>query len=114
MRTVLIGDAVAAARALLPLPRASRPAMMARLIDEAHQADCCRKRLGRWHPRFGNGTLMDAASRYPQPREPFLDDPDYLDCLLVVLAALLARRVPASGRGELFSDLRLSCETRRA
>lgn len=92
MRTVLIGDAVAAARALLPLPQAARPAMMARLLYEAHLADCCRKRLGRGHPRFGNGTLMDAASRHPQPPEPFLDDAEYLSALLTVLAALLARK----------------------
>ncbi|OOY12605.1 hypothetical protein BMG00_01780 [Thioclava marina] len=32
-----------------------------RLFDEAHAADLYRKRLGRLHPIWGDGTLMAAA-----------------------------------------------------
>ncbi len=92
MRRVMMGDAVAAARALLPLEEGRRRVAVERMIYEAHLADCCRKRLGRGHPRFGNGTLMDAASRYPQRSEPLLDDMDYLRALAVVIETLLARR----------------------
>ncbi|MFC7704989.1 hypothetical protein ACFQXB_12355 [Plastorhodobacter daqingensis] len=96
-----MGDAIAAARMLLPLPRHERAAMMDRLLYEAHLADCCRKRLGRSHATYGNGTLMDAAARYPRQDEPFLDDADYLDALLTVLSALRSRAGRA-GRGSAF------------
>lgn len=92
MRTVLMGDAVAAARVLVALPPEEREDRMRRLLAEAHMADRCRKRLGRGHPRFGNGSLMDAASRHPQRPEPFLDDVEYLASLGVVIGCLLERR----------------------
>lgn len=92
MRPVLHGDVVAAARALLPLPEAERPAAMARLLAEADAADRYRRRMGRVHRLWGNGSLMAAAMARPLPPEPFLADPDYLRCLIVVLEALLARQ----------------------
>lgn len=35
---------------------------------------------------------MAAAGRWQQHPEPFLDDPDYLDCLYHVIKALRARK----------------------
>ncbi|MGO4853159.1 DUF7742 family protein [Phaeovulum sp. W22_SRMD_FR3] len=92
MRQVMHGDVVAAARALLPLPVARRRAELDWLIARAEAADRFRKRLGRAHPDWGNGSLMGAAMRGPLPPEPHLSDPDYLDCLAEVIAALVARR----------------------
>ncbi|MCC6304093.1 MAG: hypothetical protein IT545_02730 [Rhodobacteraceae bacterium] len=92
MRPVLHGDVVAAARALRLAPLGARAALIGRLIAEADLADRWRRRTGRAHPRAGNGSLMAAAAAWPQAPEPFLSDADYLDCLRIVIEALIARR----------------------
>jgi hypothetical protein len=91
MRPVLHGDLVAAARVLLDLPVDQRPFRMQQLIDAADLGDRYRRRFGRPHPRFGNGSLMAAAAAWPMRTEPPLDSSDYLDCLGRVIEALLAR-----------------------
>jgi hypothetical protein len=92
MRTVLMGDVIAAARVLLACAPVARQDLLARMIDLAEQADRYRKRSGRSHPEGGNGSLMAAASLWPQAPEPFLTDDDYLDCLQMVLGRLALRR----------------------
>jgi len=92
MRPVMHGDLVAAARVLRALPAPARAAAARRLIAEADAADRYRKQFGRGHSRFGTGSLMVAAGRWPKVAEPGLDDAGYLHCLGVVLAALAARR----------------------
>lgn len=95
MRPVLIGDVLAAARVLRDLPEEARGVELARLLAEADLADRIRKRTGRAHPRYGNGSLMAAAlARQPGP-EAFLSDPEMLDAVGRVVAALRAR----AGRG---------------
>lgn len=93
MREVLPGDLSAAARALLPLPEAARRAAAKRMIAEADIADRYRKRTGRAHALYGNGSLMAAALRRHPPAEPFLSDPGYLDCLATVILLLSERRI---------------------
>ncbi|MFC2967851.1 DUF7742 family protein [Acidimangrovimonas pyrenivorans] len=92
MRQVLPGDLVAAALVLRALPEAERDGALRRLLEEADLADRYRKRLGRPHPDYGNGSLMAAALRHRPGGEPFLSDPAYLDALGRVIAALRARR----------------------
>ncbi len=92
MRPVLHGDVVAAARVLLRVPEAGRRALMRQLLEQASVADRFRKRLGRGHPVWGNGSLMAVAMGRPMMREPFLDDPDYCRCLVVVLKTLILWR----------------------
>ena len=92
MRPVMHGDLTSAARHLLALPASARQGICARLIAQADAADRYRKRFGRAHPLWGNGTLMAAARRIPLPKEPPLHDPDYADCLILVLSALAQRR----------------------
>ncbi|MBI1217485.1 MAG: hypothetical protein GC186_02965 [Rhodobacteraceae bacterium] len=92
MRQVLMGDVIAAARVLLADDPPHRPVLLGRMIHQAEQADHYRKRLGRNHPDWGNGSLMAAAGVWPQAPEPFLSDPDYLDCLDMVLVRLALRR----------------------
>lgn len=94
MRPVLHGDLTNAARHLLALPASARPAACARLIAQADAADRYRKRFGRAHPHWGNGTLMAAARRLPLPTEPPLHDTDYANCLILVLTALIGRQIP--------------------
>jgi hypothetical protein len=92
MRAVLHGDVVAAARVLLALPDSARASCLDRMLDEARWADAYRKRTGRAHPLWGNGSLMAAALRRPARPEPALGDAEYCRCLIAVFEALLARR----------------------
>lgn len=92
MRQILHGDLTAAARVLRTVAPAAREGLLLRMIAEAEVADRYRRRLGRVHPRFGDGSLMAAALRRRPRPEPFLSDSDYLCCLGQVIAALLARR----------------------
>ena len=95
MRRILHGDLVAMARHLLTLPPDQRPAACAQALDQADAADRFRKRLGRAHPRWGNGTLMARARVIPLPREPALCDPAYAACLILVLQSVMQRRAHA-------------------
>lgn len=70
MRRLLIGDVMAAARAILPAPPARRAALADRLLDEAHAAHLFCKRLGRPHPRWGDGSLMTRALNHGAPEVP--------------------------------------------
>ncbi len=94
MRPVLIGDAQAAALALLPLPDRARDAALERMFTRAAAADRYRKRLGRVHPAWGDGTLAAAARAEGggELAEPVLCDAGYLDALLRVLGRLAARQ----------------------
>ena len=95
MRPVLHGDLTALARHLLILPPPARRHACARIIAEADAADRYRKRFGRLHPKWGNGTLMAAARRRVLANEPPLHHEDYARCLILVLGALAERRQAA-------------------
>jgi hypothetical protein len=95
MRQVLHGDVTAAARLLRAAPAAERAAAFARLVAEAELADRWRRRTGRAHPDYGDGTLMAAALAHRPGPEPFLTDAEYLDCLRVVIEGLIARHAGA-------------------
>ncbi len=88
MRRVLHGDLVQMARMLLTCPPSERERTCRRAIAEAHAADKYRRRFGRRHPDFGDGSLAGWAMRFPRPAEPPLDDPDYAGCLRTVLTCL--------------------------
>jgi len=92
VRQVLHADVVAAARVLLSETDEGRAGLLARMLDEAHWADLYRKRTGRAHPIWGDGSLMTAALRRPAPPEPPLSDSRYCGCLVQVLQAIMARR----------------------
>jgi hypothetical protein len=94
MRALLLGDVVAAARALLPVAEEERVAVLSALIEAATLADGHRRRSGRSHPRHGDGSLMAAALARGCAREPFLDDRDYCRCLALVLTRLAERGDP--------------------
>ena len=95
MRPVLHGDVVTAARALYARPPGQRTALAARLIEEADRADSFRRTSGRRHPVWGDGTLLSAAARCDLAPEPFLDEADYCDCMMIVFEALMERRTGA-------------------
>ncbi|WP_136442345.1 hypothetical protein [Pacificoceanicola onchidii] len=93
MRPVLHGDVRAAARALLSVPACAREGLARRLVAQAEAADRYRKRMGRAHPFWGNGTLMAAAlGRGAVAADRRLDDVEFADCFVAVLEALKGRR----------------------
>ncbi len=93
MRGVTHGDAVAAASLLRLVPRETWGATLETLFERAHAADLYRKRLGRHHPRWGNGSLASAvlcgSAVWPEQR---LCDLDYMEALAAVLLSLIYRR----------------------
>jgi len=93
------GDLVAAARVLFGLPAARRNAAIGQLLRQAGWADRHRRKTGKLHPIWGDGSLMSAAlNRRPGP-EPSLDDPVYCACMALVLDALVDwRSVNGPGR----------------
>ena len=90
MRRVLLCDAVSVARVLLALAPDLRPLALRRIWAEAGAAEAYRRRTGRMHPIWGDGSLSAAALRRPAVQEPRLDDTEYLDCLIAVLTRLRA------------------------
>lgn len=91
MRQLHPTDLSVAARALLLVAPAERAAFATHLIDEAHIADRCYKRLHR-NSTGGNGTLEGAARRYPLAEPPVFGDPENLACMGILIDALLSRR----------------------
>jgi len=90
MRTITHGDVTAAARAVGPLPPGRRAGVLRCLLEAAHAADIYRKRHGRAHPRWGNGTLMAAVQPLvPARDEPFAGERAQLECLAQVIEAIL-------------------------
>jgi serine O-acetyltransferase len=98
MRQITHGDLCTAARAILSVQPAARDAALQRMLEQAQAADAYRARFGRAHPRWGNGSLMGVACQLPLPAEPFLSNPEYLDCLARVLAMLRRRRGACGNR----------------
>lgn len=93
MREVVHGDVVAVASALRDLPPEGWEARIAGYLTRADAADRYRRRIGRAHPVWGNGSLMGAvlsgADVWPEPR---LSDPVYAEAMVAVLMALIRRK----------------------
>ncbi len=93
MRPVTMTDLAAAARVLLALPEARRAAGITALLARADCADRHRRTGGGVHPAYGNGTLLAAALVHPQADPATPGAADYLECLALVIDALLRRTV---------------------
>jgi hypothetical protein len=91
---MLHGDVVQLARYLLRVPAVARADASQRAFDEAQVADTYRITRKRRHPHFGDGSLSSWAMRERLPTEPFLDDPDYVACLVLVLTTWQAQLQP--------------------
>jgi hypothetical protein len=94
MRPVDQGDIAAAARAVMHLAATERMTRLERLFAVAHAADIYRKRTGRVHRLWGNGTLYAAAFAGCQalPPRSDLSDPGFVLALGDVLDALILWR----------------------
>lgn len=91
MRTVLLGDIVATARALMAVPNDLRADLLTSIIDQTHTAHHFHKKMSKPHPKWGDGSLMARANMERQVAEPFASDTDYLKTLQLVLEALIKR-----------------------
>jgi len=98
MRPVLHGDVVAAARALYQVEAGVRADALEDLFQRAAWADDFRKRTGRVHPVWGDGSLMAVALGRDTPPEPLSSDSAYCDCLAMVFEGLVAWRRDPSRR----------------
>lgn len=97
MRPVLQGDVIAAAQAVLRLPGGKRAGALRRMMDRAAAADSYRKRFGRAHPLWGNGSLMAVARRRALPPAPPLSDREFCRCLALVYETLIDWRAERAG-----------------
>lgn len=90
MRTITQGDVSVAARAIRGLPPDVQRHAISLLLEAAHAADIFRKRFGRAHPLWGNGSLMAAAMVAGGGRQdPFASDLPHLEAMAAVIEAIL-------------------------
>lgn len=91
MRAVLHQDLTALAKCLIPLDDRDRRAYADLQIKLATSADRYRKKFGKSHPMYGNGTLASCCVGGGKD-EPRIDDNAYAECLIHSLEAILAFR----------------------
>lgn len=84
VRKVYHSDLVAVVATLASVPPAERDRLCGLLLCDADWADRYTRRLGKAHPKWGNGTLRAAARAYKQINVPTIQLADYRDCLKVL------------------------------
>ncbi|WP_442345827.1 DUF7742 family protein [Flavimaricola marinus] len=100
MRPVLPSDLDACARALMQGPACERAIKADGILHAADLADRFRKRTGRLHPDFGDGSLGAAAWRAGQVPRPPRCDSSYCECLTMMLERLSNWRSRMAGGRE--------------
>lgn len=91
MRAVCSDDLSVAVRALLAVAAQTRPWLARRMVQEAHWADKYRKRFGRRHLLWGDGSLRRAAARRVLAPERPLSDRDVGAAMMLMLDVLVGR-----------------------
>lgn len=89
MRPVLASDLMSAGRAVLKAHPGAQRSVARALFRAAETAQQYRARTGRPHPRFGNGTLGDAARLHGMAAEPLVSDVAFAGALICVLEVLI-------------------------
>lgn len=93
MRAITHADLLACARMLWRAAPASRGEVLHTALERAHAADLYRKRTGRAHPFWGNGSLAGFFALHGQlPPEPCLSAPGFLEAMAEAMDALLEWR----------------------
>ena len=91
MRRVLISDLLAARQYLMAFPEPILPEIIAGVIALTHAADKFRKRLGKYHPKWGDGTLTEGIRQNNAPA-PFpnttITSQEHMRALALVSSAL--------------------------
>ena len=91
MRPVLINDLNISTRVLMAVLAVERASLIDRIIENAQVADRYRKRTGKPHLRFGNGSLSGACQPFQRAPMPARCNRDYLASLAVVVQGLRDR-----------------------
>ena len=91
VRRVLISDLLAARQYLMAFPEPIWPEIIAGVIARTHAADKLRKRLGKYHPKWGDGTLTEGIRQNNAPA-PFpnttITSQEHMRALALVSSAL--------------------------
>lgn len=91
MRAVTSGDIRLLARYIAGVRREDRAAVALRIIEHAHVADRYRKRTGRAHRFWGDGSLAAALPRGAwRDAEPLVADRRHLQAIADALDAILS------------------------
>ena len=106
MREVFSSDLTAAARHLLAVPHDLREDVCAQLLREADWADKFAKRMGKPHPRWGNGTLMAVSRTRQMMPEKSFSDPEYVLCFAVILQCLQRHRAGKACKSRLHAHMK--------
>ena len=88
MRAVTYSDLAAVAGALYLVDASARPTLCHELFHQADIADRYTRRLGKTHPKWGRGTLLEAACQHPLIVDPGFVDPEYCACFSLALKQL--------------------------
>jgi hypothetical protein len=100
MRAILIDDILALSQFLLQIPEPLRMRAVGALVAEAHKADQFRKRTGRAHSEWGNGSLTSAAMMRRGPAQAgTASDLDYLAAIRAAVDGLTAWKRQQAQRG---------------
>jgi len=91
MRPIFVGDVLAAARAVAAVEMDERKELCKALFRQAEIADRYTRRVGKPHLDWGRGTLRESAASAPQKGGNSLDEPEFCDCLIVVLEQVRKR-----------------------
>jgi hypothetical protein len=90
---------MALARGIAEVPAPDRAMACQAAFERAHVADKYRKRFGRLHPKWGNGSVMGFAMlAYKTRKQNDLSDPAYCDAFACALVALKTWRLSQSRR----------------
>ena len=93
MRTLLLGDLIAAARVLLCVQVNQRRPLIKVMLRQADAAHAYQDKCAVPHPEWGNGSLMARANMLAQAVEPFASDMHYLQTLHLVLDEVIAWKI---------------------
>lgn len=91
VRALLVGDIETATAVLAARPENEWRKHAAAMLRTAHSADKYRKRLGRAHPGWGDGSLATAARAHGAARWPARHDARVLRAQMVLIETILAR-----------------------
>lgn len=86
MRPLDHGDLIWAARAIVDVDPKDPRVFCAQLFTSAAQADAHRRRTGKSHPVWGNGSLMAVSAAFIKRAEPDFQDIAYIDAWQLVLS----------------------------
>ncbi len=88
MRAARLDEVLRVAGCLKTLPLVTQPAQAAQWITDCHFADKYRKRLGKNHAEWGNGSLLARVGPTCISDQANLGDHDFLQALITILSAL--------------------------